>query len=94
MIIHEKKTYDFLKSRIKNVSDEIKPVLEILTTCKDGFYHQELLRKMDCSDSLLRPITSSLYSAGFIDIKEKGNMKFYLINENGTKLLNDMNGEI
>lgn len=77
-----------LKSkRIREMGDIIKDILEVLEKEERGCYHEELLNNLRYSDASFRPAIFSLYSSGFVDKESKGLMKFYLINENGRKLL-------
>lgn len=90
-ILFEEEVFEFLSKRILEFGNVPKDILFLLS--KEGeLYHDNILKKLCYSDSLLRPCIMSLYSAGFIDRCKEGNMKYYSINKNGHKLLNYLNG--
>lgn len=84
-------TYKFLSERVKEIGVIIKSILELLEDNRE-YYHEEFLSKLNYSDATFRPAIYSLYSAGFIDKKPKGHMKFYIINQNGLRLLEEIRG--
>lgn len=80
-------TFEYLRPRILEMSEVVKKVLQILFENEDGLYVKELIESINGSEVGLRPVLTSLYSAGFIDKENKGTAKFYKINENGARLL-------
>lgn len=92
-IVFEESIHNFLAERVLEIGPIIIDILEFLHGYKEGFYHEEIIRELEYSDTIIRPAIYSLYSVGFIDKTKKGNMKFYIINQNGLKLLNKIKGD-
>lgn len=90
-ITFESDIYSFLKTRILLQGNIVKDLL-VLISSEKGIYKEEILSKMDHSNTSVRPVLNSLYVTGFIDKEQRGRLQIYYINENGKKLLKELGG--
>ena len=87
MIKFNDETFEYLKSRVLEMDEVVKKVLQVLFENEEGLYVKEIIEEVKGSEVGLRPVLTSLYTAGFIDKENRGTAKFYKINENGARLL-------
>lgn len=98
-MVFKTKEYTFLKNRLLEVEglDEKKGQLISVLKCfenSENLFFKEIVKQTSLSDFICRPIISSLYCAGFLDKEERlSKMKFYSLNRNGKKLLQDLREE-
>lgn len=87
MVKFNDETFEYLKPRMLEMEDSVKKILQVLFENEEGLYVKEILEKVNASEVGLRPVLTSLYTAGFMDKENRGTAKFYKINENGSRLL-------